>query len=326
MFNAAKIKADLICAEAFLILCSIGKRRSLPEIVNGKKSLFVILTLAPISSKCIVTLDIDLLLSELSPTKVQLIGFEETAPTIRRAVVPLLPQSSCLFGSMKPLVPFPLTIQLSLNLIIFTPNSFNIVNVLITSSDSNKFVIFVLPQDIADIISALCEIDLSPEIFNEPFNFNTFILSIYIVSLRLYIIYFRVVSKFYTINIKGFIMPKVEWGKKVVCLNCETKFYDLNRKPAVCPNCGTEYIDPSLDNNITNAKQVFTDNVDIVTDDNLVGSDASESIAEVEDIEIEDAIDDDTISLEDTENDDQVISEEVDDLDISDSNPENIEE
>ncbi len=43
-------------------------------------------------------------------------------------------------------------------------------------------------------------------------------------------------------------MPKVEWGKKVVCLNCEAKFYDLNRKPAVCPKCGTEYIDPAIDN------------------------------------------------------------------------------
>ena len=121
-------------------------------------------------------------------------------------------------------------------------------------------------------------------------------------------------------------MPKVEWGKKVVCSNCETKFYDLNRKPAICPNCGTEYIDPALDSVTTNAKQVFTDEVDTVTDNNLVGSDASESIAEVEEIEIEDAIDDDTISLEDTENDVQVISEEVDDLEISESNPEDIEE
>ena len=121
-------------------------------------------------------------------------------------------------------------------------------------------------------------------------------------------------------------MPKVEWGKKVVCLNCETKFYDLNRKPAICPSCGTEYTDPSIDNIASNAKQVFTDDVDIVADDNLVGSDASESIAEVEDIEIEDAIDDDTISLEDTENDVQVISEEVDDLDISENSSENIEE
>jgi uncharacterized protein (TIGR02300 family) len=121
-------------------------------------------------------------------------------------------------------------------------------------------------------------------------------------------------------------MPKVEWGKKVVCSNCETKFYDLNRKPAVCPNCGTEYIEPVLDTFTTNAKQVFTDEVDTVTDNNLVGSDASESIAEVEELEIEDAIDDDTISLEDSESDVQVISDEVDDLDISDSDHENIEE
>ena len=121
-------------------------------------------------------------------------------------------------------------------------------------------------------------------------------------------------------------MPKVEWGKKVVCLNCETKFYDLNRKPAVCPNCGTEYTDPTLDNIVSNAKQVFTDNVDTVTDDNLVGSDAAESIAEVEDLEIEDSIDDETISLEDTENDVQVISDEVDELDINESNPEDLRE
>ena len=121
-------------------------------------------------------------------------------------------------------------------------------------------------------------------------------------------------------------MPKVEWGKKVVCLNCETKFYDLNRKPAVCPNCGTEYIEPLIDNVASNAKQVFTDDVDTVTDVNLVGSDASESIAEVEDIEIEDAIDDDTISLEESENDVQVITDEVDDLDIVDNDPEEIEQ
>jgi hypothetical protein len=42
----------------------------------------------------------------------------------------------------------------------------------------------------ADNMRALCEIDLSPEIFNEPLNFSTFILSIYLLSLKLYIIYF----------------------------------------------------------------------------------------------------------------------------------------
>ena len=121
-------------------------------------------------------------------------------------------------------------------------------------------------------------------------------------------------------------MPKVEWGKKVVCLNCETKFYDLNRKPAVCPNCGAEYSDSKIEEVAVNAKQVFTSDVDVVTDENLVGSDAAESIAEVEEIEIDDAIDEDTISLDDTESDVQVISEEVEDLDMGDSNPEQIEE
>ena len=122
-------------------------------------------------------------------------------------------------------------------------------------------------------------------------------------------------------------MPKVEWGKKVICSNCGAKFYDLNRKSMVCPSCGIEYKEPSLQEVTSSAKQVFTDNVDSVADVNLVGSDASESIAEVEELEIEDAIDDETISLEETENDDvSVISEEVDNLDIAETPNEDIEE
>ncbi len=120
-------------------------------------------------------------------------------------------------------------------------------------------------------------------------------------------------------------MPKAEWGKKVICSNCEAKFYDLNRKPAICPICGTEQSDPSIEIQTTSAKQVFKENVDVVSDDNLVGSDASESIAEVEDLEIDNEMDDDTISLEETENDVSVISEDVDDIDIGESAQENID-
>jgi|TARA_B100001989_G_C24122526_1_gene261609 uncharacterized protein (TIGR02300 family) len=120
-------------------------------------------------------------------------------------------------------------------------------------------------------------------------------------------------------------MPKAEWGKKVICSNCEAKFYDLNRKPAICPSCGTEQSDPSIEIQTTSAKQVFKENVDVVSDDNLVGSDASESIAEVEDLEIDNEMDDDTISLEETENDVSVISEDVDDIDIGESAQENID-
>ena len=118
-------------------------------------------------------------------------------------------------------------------------------------------------------------------------------------------------------------MPKPEFGKKVICNNCEAKFYDLNRKPAICPHCGTEYVDLSNEKISTTAKQVFIDNVDTVTDDNLVGSSATESIADVAEIEIDDEIDDDTISLEDSEVDDEVITSDVDiELDNSETNEE----
>lgn len=38
-------------------------------------------------------------------------------------------------------------------------------------------------------------------------------------------------------------MASPELGAKQVCPNCQTKFYDLNRRPAVCPKCG-EAFDP----------------------------------------------------------------------------------
>ena len=112
-------------------------------------------------------------------------------------------------------------------------------------------------------------------------------------------------------------MPKPEFGKKVICSNCGVKFYDLNRKPATCPSCGTEYIEPSNETMATTAKQVFVDDVDTVTDDNLVGSDATESVADVPDLSLDDEIDDDTISLEETEADNEVITSDVDvDIDL----------
>ena len=125
-------------------------------------------------------------------------------------------------------------------------------------------------------------------------------------------------------------MPKPEFGKKVICNNCEAKFYDLNRKPAICPHCGTEYIELPNISVTSAAKQVFTDEVDTAVDDNLVGSDATESIADDEEIQIEDAMSEDTMSLEDTETDDDVIADDVDhvdELEIADNrNPDEIDE
>ena len=124
-----------------------------------------------------------------------------------------------------------------------------------------------------------------------------------------------------------FNMPKAEWGLKKICPSCETKFYDLNRRPAVCPNCGLELDEENSQAIGSKSKQVINDNLSVSTDTNLVGSDPSESIAEVEDINIDDAIDEDTISLEETEDDVSVdvIDEEVDDLNIESENSEDID-
>lgn len=35
-------------------------------------------------------------------------------------------------------------------------------------------------------------------------------------------------------------MAKPELGTKRVCVSCGTKFYDLQKSPAVCPKCGAE--------------------------------------------------------------------------------------
>ena len=34
-------------------------------------------------------------------------------------------------------------------------------------------------------------------------------------------------------------MAKLDLGGKQKCQNCGTKFFDLNKSPAVCPKCGT---------------------------------------------------------------------------------------
>lgn len=36
-------------------------------------------------------------------------------------------------------------------------------------------------------------------------------------------------------------MNNDKWGVKRVCLQCTTRFYDLNKSPILCPNCGAEF-------------------------------------------------------------------------------------
>ena len=36
-------------------------------------------------------------------------------------------------------------------------------------------------------------------------------------------------------------MASPELGTKQICPNCQTKFYDLNKRPAHCPKCATDF-------------------------------------------------------------------------------------
>ena len=76
------------------------------------------------------------------------------------------------------------------------PNSFNICIVAFISSASSKLVISDLPIDIDESIRARWDTDLSPGIFNVPNNLYTFILSIFLVRIKLYYIrfYLKIIS------------------------------------------------------------------------------------------------------------------------------------
>jgi len=45
-------------------------------------------------------------------------------------------------------------------------------------------------------------------------------------------------------------MAKVDIGTKRVCPECEAKFYDLGRNPAVCPMCQNSFDPSELDPNV----------------------------------------------------------------------------
>ena len=112
-------------------------------------------------------------------------------------------------------------------------------------------------------------------------------------------------------------MPKVEWGKKIVCLGCEVRFYDLNRKyPLTCPSCGSNVDEVNLDESSSEAKKVFSDDVKSINETNLVGSDATESIASDDSLPLEEVEGDETISLEEADQDVDLIDSEVDNLSI----------
>ena len=116
-------------------------------------------------------------------------------------------------------------------------------------------------------------------------------------------------------------MPKPEWGKKIVCPECSTKFYDLNKKyPVECPGCGVFIALNEMLQYESDAKKVHEDNLDSEEIGNLVGDDATESMSDEDILDDDGAIEDeDTISLNDADDDLGVIESDEEDLNIEDS-------
>ena len=94
-------------------------------------------------------------------------------------------------------------------------------------------------------------------------------------------------------------MAKPEWGKKRICLACNTKYYDLNKSPIICPSCGTEF-DTDL---LLRSKKGKNTSTKVVTDNNKK---MSEDISNIDDIE--------------TDTDDEVVTDDDPLLEINKEN------
>ena len=127
-------------------------------------------------------------------------------------------------------------------------------------------------------------------------------------------------------------MAKPEWGKKRICLACNTKYYDFNKFPIICPSCGTEF-DPDTilksrkskslltkvvpENNqkmseeISNIDDDETDtNEEVVTDDDPLFEINKQD--QIKDSEVEINIDDDISFIDEDEiNEDDDLNEEI---------------
>ena len=129
-------------------------------------------------------------------------------------------------------------------------------------------------------------------------------------------------------------MAKPEWGKKRICLACNTKYYDLNKSPIICPSCGSEF-DPDIYLKIRKGKNLSAkvvsekkqnmsedmtniDDIEPDTDDEVVSDDDPllDINTENQDTEAEEGVElniDEDISFidEDDINEDDEVNEEI---------------
>ena len=127
-------------------------------------------------------------------------------------------------------------------------------------------------------------------------------------------------------------MANPEWGKKRICLACNTKYYDFNKSPIICPSCGTEFDSETNlksrkgkslstkvvpENNENISEEVSNeDDMEIDTNEEVVTDD--DPLLEINqknqdtDTEVEINIDDDISFIDEDEiSDDDIVNEEI---------------
>ena len=127
-------------------------------------------------------------------------------------------------------------------------------------------------------------------------------------------------------------MANPEWGKKRICLACNTKYYDFNKSPIICPSCGTEF-DPDTYLKSRKGKSLLTkvvpeNNQNMSEEISNIDDDATDTDEEVvtdddplleinkqdqsKDSEVEINIDDDISFIDEDEiNEDDDLNEEI---------------
>ena len=101
-------------------------------------------------------------------------------------------------------------------------------------------------------------------------------------------------------------MAKPEWGIKRICVNCGSKYYDMQKSAPACPSCGAEH-NPELV--LRSRRNRLAEEEPVERDAPLA---ASKSVDP--DLEMEDAAEDESIIAED----DDVLEEGLDDDDVND--------
>ena len=77
-------------------------------------------------------------------------------------------------------------------------------------------------------------------------------------------------------------MSKLEWGKKHICSDCSTKFYDMNKPTPECPNCGSQVL---ISRKPRVGRPPLSHTSEVITKKNLKNNLSTKNVEEISDID-----------------------------------------